>query len=44
MSAAGVKLGLPRDVAKQLAEQTALGAAHMAVASSLRIWIHSICS
>ena len=31
MTDAGVKLGLPREVAKQLAEQTALGAAHMAV-------------
>ena len=35
MTDAGVKLGLPRDVAKQLAEQTALGAAHMAVASDV---------
>ena len=35
MTDAGVNLGLPRDVAKQLAEQTALGAAHMAVASDV---------
>ena len=35
MTDAGVKLGLPRDVAKQLAEQTALGAAHMAVGSDV---------
>lgn len=35
MTDAGVKLGLTRDVAKQLAEQTALGAAHMAVASDV---------
>ena len=35
MTDAGGKLGLPRDVAKQLAEQTALGAAHMAVASDV---------
>ena len=35
MTDAGVKLGLPREVAKQLAEQTALGAAHMAVASDV---------
>ena len=35
MADAGVKLGLPREVAKQLAEQTALGAAHMAVASDV---------
>lgn len=33
MTDAGVKLGLPREVAEQLAEQTALGAAHMAVNS-----------
>ena len=35
MTDAGVKLGLPREVAKQLAEQTALGAAHLAVASDV---------
>jgi pyrroline-5-carboxylate reductase len=35
MTDAGVKLGLPREVAKQLAEQTALGAAHMAVGSDV---------
>ena len=35
MTDAGVKLGLPREVAKQLAEQTALGAAHMAVGSEV---------
>ena len=35
MADAGVKLGLPREVARQLAEQTALGAAHMAVASDV---------
>ena len=35
MADAGVKLGLPREVAKQLAEQTALGAAHMAVGSDV---------
>ncbi len=35
MTDAGVKLGLPREVAKQLAEQTALGAAHMAVSSDV---------
>ena len=35
MTAAGVKLGLSKDVAEQLAEQTALGAAHMAVASDV---------
>ena len=35
MTAAGVKLGLPHDVAEQLAEQTALGAAKMAVGSDV---------
>lgn len=35
MTAAGVKLGLPHEVAEQLAEQTALGAAHMAVSSDV---------
>ena len=35
MTAAGVKLGLPAEVSKQLAEQTALGAAHMAVSSDV---------
>jgi len=35
MTDAGVKLGLSRDVAEQLAEQTALGAAHMAVGSDV---------
>lgn len=35
MTAAGVKLGLPHEVAEQLAEQTALGAAKMAVASEV---------
>ena len=35
MTAAGVKLGLSRDIAEQLAEQTALGAAKMAVASDV---------
>ncbi|MGF0240457.1 pyrroline-5-carboxylate reductase [Rhodococcus sp. IEGM1300] len=35
MTAAGVKLGLPADVAAQLTVQTALGAAHMAVASDV---------
>ncbi|MBV6827025.1 pyrroline-5-carboxylate reductase [Pseudomonas sp. PD9R] len=35
MTAAGVKLGLPADVAAQLTLQTALGAAHMAVASDV---------
>lgn len=35
MTDAGVKLGLPREVAKQLAVQTALGAAHMAVGSDV---------
>ena len=35
MADAGVKLGLPREVARQLAEQTALGAAHMAVGSDV---------
>ena len=35
MTDSGVKLGLPREVAKQLAEQTALGAAHMAVGSDV---------
>ena len=33
MTAAGVKLGLPHDTAARLTLQTALGAAHMAVAS-----------
>lgn len=33
MTAAGEKLGLPRDTASQLTLQTALGAAHMAMAS-----------
>ncbi len=35
MTAAGEKLGLPRDIAIQLSQQTALGAAHMAVASDV---------
>ena len=35
MTAAGVKLGLPHEVAEQLAEQTALGAAKMAVGSEV---------
>ncbi|PQP04802.1 pyrroline-5-carboxylate reductase [Pseudomonas frederiksbergensis] len=35
MTAAGVKLGLPRETAAQLTLQTALGAAHMAVASDV---------
>ncbi|WP_213941700.1 pyrroline-5-carboxylate reductase [Pseudomonas sp. dw_612] len=35
MSAAGVKLGLPADIAAQLTLQTALGAAHMAAASDV---------
>lgn len=35
MTAAGEKLGLPREVAAQLTLQTALGAAHMAVASDV---------
>ena len=35
MTDAGVKLGLSRDVAEQLAEQTALCAAHMAVGSDV---------
>ncbi len=35
MAAAGVKLGLPADIAAQLTVQTALGAAHMAVASDV---------
>jgi len=35
MTAAGEKLGLPRDIAAQLTVQTALGAAHMAVASDV---------
>ena len=35
MTDAGVKLGLPREVAEQLAQQTALGAAHMAVGSDV---------
>jgi pyrroline-5-carboxylate reductase len=35
MTAAGVKLGLPKEIAEQLTLQTALGAAHMAVASDV---------
>ncbi|PWK43047.1 pyrroline-5-carboxylate reductase [Pseudomonas sp. OV226] len=35
MTATGVKLGLPADIAAQLTLQTALGAAHMAVASDV---------
>jgi pyrroline-5-carboxylate reductase len=35
MTAAGVKLGLPKETAEQLTLQTALGAAHMAVASDV---------
>ena len=35
MTAAGEKLGLPRDIASQLTLQTALGAAHMAVSSDV---------
>lgn len=35
MTAAGVKLGLPADIAAQLTVQTALGAAYMAVASDV---------
>ncbi|MGF6328211.1 pyrroline-5-carboxylate reductase [Pseudomonas sp. BS3782 TE3695] len=35
MTAAGVKLGLPADIAAQLTVQTALGAAQMAVASDV---------
>ncbi|NVZ79319.1 pyrroline-5-carboxylate reductase, partial [Pseudomonas gingeri] len=35
MTAAGEKLGLSREVATQLSQQTALGAAHMAVASDV---------
>jgi pyrroline-5-carboxylate reductase len=35
MTAAGEKLGLPRETAAQLTVQTALGAAHMAVASDV---------
>src|SRR5450830_483044 len=35
MTAAGVKLGLPQDIAEQLVEQTALGAAQMAVSSDV---------
>jgi len=35
MTAAGVKLGLPADIAAQLTLQTALGAAHMAVSSDV---------
>ncbi|MBT2371838.1 pyrroline-5-carboxylate reductase [Pseudomonas fluorescens] len=35
MTAAGVKLGLPRETAEQLTLQTALGAAHMAAGSDV---------
>ncbi|MDF9775681.1 pyrroline-5-carboxylate reductase [Pseudomonas baetica] len=35
MTAAGMKLGLPADIAAQLTLQTALGAAHMAVSSDV---------
>ncbi|MFI8645434.1 pyrroline-5-carboxylate reductase [Pseudomonas iridis] len=35
MTAAGVKLGLPKETAEQLTLQTALGAAHMAAASDV---------
>jgi len=35
MTAAGVKLGLPAEIAAQLTLQTALGAAHMAVSSDV---------
>jgi len=35
MTAAGEKLGLPRETASKLTLQTALGAAHMAVASDV---------
>ena len=35
MTAAGVKLGLPREIAEQLTQQTALGAAHMVVSSDV---------
>ncbi|GGK12951.1 pyrroline-5-carboxylate reductase [Pseudomonas koreensis] len=35
MTAAGVKLGLPKEIAEQLTQQTALGAAHMAVSSDV---------
>ncbi|MHA7115730.1 pyrroline-5-carboxylate reductase [Pseudomonas promysalinigenes] len=35
MTAAGEKLGLPREIASELTLQTALGAAHMAVASDV---------
>ncbi|MCO7630135.1 pyrroline-5-carboxylate reductase [Pseudomonas fluorescens] len=35
MTAAGVKLGLPKEIAEQLTLQTALGAAHMAVSSDI---------
>ncbi|MCU7246678.1 pyrroline-5-carboxylate reductase [Pseudomonas koreensis] len=35
MTAAGVKLGLPKETAEQLTLQTALGAAHMAVSSDV---------
>ncbi|EPL14747.1 pyrroline-5-carboxylate reductase [Pseudomonas sp. CF161] len=35
MTAAGEKLGLPREIAAQLTLQTALGAAHMAVSSEV---------
>ncbi|WP_095137542.1 pyrroline-5-carboxylate reductase [Pseudomonas sp. Irchel s3a10] len=35
MTAAGVKLGLPKEIAEQLTLKTALGAAHMAVSSDV---------